>query len=204
MAMQNNPDIDIAEGVVDKFLSAQYQRLADETVPDSLDRMVLRAARNERTEGQAGRSRPAAWFRQAAWVAVAALSVAVILEFNEANVFSPPTGISDRVPPMEDRFREFLEAADIAAEQVRDAEAAAANATQNVGSSRESMPLEDHRSLETTLQPNNRECTSEQRAAVSSWWKCIGSLESLGATELAERELAALMGAFPGFAVPEK
>jgi hypothetical protein len=47
-------------------------------------------------------------------------------------------------------------------------------------------------------------CTDEQRSESSTWWQCIDDLERRGLTQAAERELAALLSAFPGFERPAK
>jgi len=51
--------------------------------------------------------------------------------------------------------------------------------------------------------PAEVHCTDEQRATSSSWWRCIRELEQRGLTGAAETELAALLGAYPGFVEPE-
>lgn len=183
---------------VDPNVSAQFRSLANESVPDNLNHAVLRAARREVRRHSVG-AWQAAWLRPAATVAMVALTLALVLELNDVNILTSPLPGGDRTLPMEKTPDVFREVADDAAEQVREAEAAASRATQN---SRADKPLSmdaGPRSGQTTMLPDVQECTEAQRSSMATWWACIESLESSGASILAERELAALLQAFPGF-----
>lgn len=187
---------------VDPTLSGQYRRLADESVPGALDRAVLRTARNEARKNTTAGWQPA-WFRPATTIAMIALSLALILEFNDANILTPPFLTGDQTLPLENPANVFRDAADVAAEQIREAEAAASSEMQNPGSDAESTVATDPVIGETTLLPVDLRCSADQRATMATWWQCIESLESRGASTAAERELRALVTAFPGFVEPD-
>lgn len=198
--MTDNPEKNTAGGV-DPSVSAQYRRLADESAPDQLNRAVLRAARKETRSNLTGPWQQA-WLRPAGYLVMVALSLAIILEMNEANILTPPFLTGDQVLPVENTGNAFQEAADAATQQIREAEATAANSTQNPGVVTESPMAADQDSGSTTLLPGDQSCSDDQRASIATWWRCIESLESRGASDAAERELTALVNAFPGFAAP--
>ena len=128
-----------------------------------------------------------------------ALTLALVLELNDANILRAPLPGGGRTLPMEKAPDVFREAANDAAAQVREAEAAARRTTQNSGSDTPLSMGAGSRSSQTTLLPAVPECNEAQRSSMATWWACIESLESSGATNLAEQELSALLRAFPGF-----
>lgn len=132
-----------------------------------------------------------------------ALSLALILELNEANILTLPFLTGEQTRPAEDPASAFQEAADTATEQFRDAEAAATSEMPNSGSATDSTMTGDPVTGSTTLLPVDQRCSDNQRSTMATWWQCIESLESRGASEAAERELTALMRAFPGFVEPD-
>jgi len=95
-----NQDNDGHEGMdVDPQVSAHYEKFADEKTPADLDRAVMhearRAVRADNRSGSFG-----AWFRPVAFMATVGLSLAIILDLNDAGFFSPPADISfEPVPP---------------------------------------------------------------------------------------------------------
>jgi hypothetical protein len=171
----------------DPMVSGAYRRLASETAPDDLNRAVLRAARKPTTRGWQG-----AWFRPLTAAAVVALSVAMMLEFNSAN------NIDASLPATVDAFRD---ASNLAAEQIREAEATASRATQNAPA--DTMPSAVATEPDQpSLLPNERGCDEQQRSSMASWWRCIESLQDQGARAQAEQELATLLRSYPAFVEP--
>lgn len=200
--MTDYPEKKTADGM-DPTVSAQYRRLADESAPGQLNRAVLRAARKQ-TRNNSTAIWQQAWLRPAGYVAMVALSLAIILEMNEANILAPPFLTGDQLLPAENTSNAFQEAADAATQQVREAEATAAESTQNPGIVTESPAAAVQDSGSATPQRGDQSCSDDQRASIATWWRCIESLESRGATDAAERELTALVNAFPGFVAPNQ
>jgi len=178
----------------DPEVSDQFRNLASETATDKLNHAVLKAARREARSPAAGVWQ-ASWFRPAATAAVIALSLALVLEINDTSILAPPF-------PAENVSDAFRDAADRSAEQVREAASAVDRTSQNSGSG---APLSTGPGVSTgrtSLLPASQGCDEEQRSTRAAWWTCIETLESGGASNLAERELTALLQAFPGFVRP--
>jgi hypothetical protein len=177
----------------DPLVSGEFRKLATETAPDELNQAVLNAARKA-TAKYAFAGWQGAWLRPLTAVAVAALSLAIVLDFNEAN------NIDAVLPATEDAFRT---ASDLAADQIRDAEAAADRAIQNVPT--DSMPSAGA-AIETarpSVLPTEQGCSEQQRSSMASWWRCVESLQDQGARALAEQELAMLLRTYPTFIEPK-
>ena len=201
MTMKDS-DEKISADSVDPTLSGSYRRLADESAPVALDRAVLRSARHGARENEPADWQPE-WFRPAAFVTMLALSLAIILELNEANILTPPFIAGDQILPAGGPGNVFEDAADAATEQIKDADAAAANEMPNSEPVTDSAADTDPVTSDVTLLPVDQRCSDEQRATVAKWWQCIESLESRGASDAAEEELNALLSSFPGFVEPD-
>jgi hypothetical protein len=187
---RNSPEL------ADTEVSVQFRNLANESAPGKLNHAVLKAARHEALSSAAGIWQ-ATWFRPAATAAVIALSLALVLEINDTNILAPPL-------PAENASDAFRDAADRSAEQVREAASALTRTSQNPGAD---TPLSTDPGVSTdptSLLPASQGCDEEQRSTRATWWACIESLESGGASNLAERELTALFQAFPGFVRPSQ
>jgi hypothetical protein len=83
---------------IDPQVSDYYASLADEKTPVDLDRAVLREAtralRADNRKGSFG-----AWFRPVAFMAMVGLSIAIILDLSDTNIFDPPADISPDTAP---------------------------------------------------------------------------------------------------------
>jgi hypothetical protein len=132
-----------------------------------------------------------------------ALSFALILEMNDANIL--PTGFfeDEQLAPPGNPTNVFQEAAEAVSEQVRDAEAAASSAIQNSGTHKPATMETAVNSDQLTERPQDPTCDDEQRSTMTNWWRCIEALEKSGASAAAERELVELTRAFPGFIQPD-
>ena len=183
------------------MVSAEYRSLATDRAPDELNQAVLHSSRKA-LGSRLSPSWRSAWFRPVASAAVIALSLAVILEFNEVGNPESPLASGDEARQIENSPDVFREAADSAAGQLRDAEATASRASQN--SVPDEPPAMDSGANfdQTTLAPVDGGCNAAQRSTMTTWWECIESLESRGASALAEQELAALLGSYPAFVEP--
>ena len=84
---------------VDPQVSAHYEKLADEKTPADLDRAVLReATRVVRADNRIGSFGP--WFRPVAIMATVGLSLAIILDLSDTNIFTPPADMPfESAPP---------------------------------------------------------------------------------------------------------
>ncbi len=94
-----NQDNDKLEAMdVDPQVSAHYEKFADEKTPADLDQAVLhearRAVRADNRSGSFG-----AWFRPVAFMTTVGLSLAIILDLNDAGYFSSPADMSFETAP---------------------------------------------------------------------------------------------------------
>lgn len=177
----------------DPLVSGEYHKLAIEAAPDELNHAVLNAARKA-TGQRAFEGWRGSWFRPLTTVVVIALSLAVVLEFNDAN------NVDESMSTAEDVFRE---ASDLAADQIREAEAAASRAMQNAPSDVR-PPVDAATAFDPpSLSPVERGCDEQQRSSMASWWSCVESLHNRGASALAEQELVALLRSYPAFVEPK-
>jgi hypothetical protein len=183
------------------MVAAEYHSLANEPAPDELNHAVLYASRKA-LDKRPSASWQSAWLRPLATVAVIALSLTVILEFNDANNADSPLTAGGEIIQLDNSPDVFREAADNAAEQFREAEAAASRASQN--SAANDPPATDSGANidQTTLLSVDQGCDEVQRSTTGAWWKCIESLENRGASALAEQELAVLLRSYPAFVEP--
>lgn len=190
------------DDIIDPKLSAQYRELADERAPESLNRAVLRVA-SKSTGWRLTGDWLAERFKPAAYIVMVALSLAVILEFNEVGILTPSFLTEEQVPGADNSGSIFQDAGDTAAEQIREATSAANNAMQNSGSGDVLAEDMSAGSNPVTLLPEHFNCDSAQRRTMTTWWQCIQSLESRGASAAAEQELAELVATFPDFVKPD-
>jgi hypothetical protein len=177
----------------DPLVSGEFHKLATETVPDELNQAILSAARKATTK-YAFAGWQGAWFRPLAAAAVAALSLTIVLDFNEAN------NINGSLPATEDAFRN---ASDLAADQIRNAEAAANRAIQNVPTDTMPSTGASIENVQPSVLSTERGCNEQQRSSMASWWRCVESLQDQGARTLAEQELAMLLRSYPAFIEPK-
>jgi hypothetical protein len=198
--MTDNPEKH-GDGCVDSIVSAEYHSLAMDEAPGPLNRAVLHSSRKA-LGNRLSTHWQSAWFRPVASAAVIVLSLAVILEINDASNPESSSSLVEETIQLENSPDIFREAAEGAAGQLRDAEAEASRAAQN--SSQADVPATDTAmgNDQTTLLPVEQRCDVDQRSATASWWRCIESLENRGSSALAEQELAALLRTYPAFVEP--
>ncbi len=86
------------ETEIDPQLSEQFESLASEETPAHLDRAVLReakrAVRADNRKGSFG-----AWFRPVAFMATVGLSLAIILDLSDTEIFNPVSDLSFEAAP---------------------------------------------------------------------------------------------------------
>jgi hypothetical protein len=184
---------------------AAYRAAADERTPAALDAAVLEAARAGLGSSRSWRD---AWFRPLAFAAMFVLSMTLLQQFDDAGILSVPGGtididgtVNDATPVSADYFEEASRAT---AEQIRQLEDAAGQATPEPSPPAVAdavVPVAITKS--GSLLPAADRCNDEQRSETARWWRCIEELEKRGLTEAAELELQALLEAFPAFAPPE-
>jgi hypothetical protein len=190
-------------GDIDPALSEQYRSIATESAPDALDSAVLRAARASLGKDGTPAWQPD-WFRSAAFIVMAALSFALILEMNDANILPTDVQTGGRSLAEGDSASVFQEATQSVTEQIRDAEETAGSALQNSGEDALAATDAEADTDRAIVFPGNPVCDEKQRSTMASWWQCIEALESGGASDAAERELTELMRAFPAFVRPDQ
>lgn len=193
---------------VDAIVSAEYHRLATDLAPDDLNQAVLHSSRRALGKRLSARlqaaNRQGAWFRPVASAAVIALSLAVILEFNDAGNLQSPLVPGDEARQFESSSDVFREAGENAAAQLREAEEAASRASQNSSPDESPTMTPAMENDQNTLLPVARGCDELQRTTTASWWQCIESLENRGARALAEQELTLLLRSYPAFVEPRR
>jgi hypothetical protein len=185
-------------------LSSEYGAIATESAPEKLDRAILRLAKQEvrSSSGAAWRDR---WYRPAVFVATVSLSLALVLQLNESSFLVSPDGVTSAplngITPVPESA--FQDAARATSQQLRQIEA---DAKPSMSDSTSPMSVPERSAGTTdsgTLLPTNGHCSTEQRANIESWWRCIKELESKGLTQFAELELQALLRDYPQFVAPE-
>lgn len=184
---------------------AAYRAAADECTPAALDAAVLEAARAGLGSSRRWRD---AWFRPLAFAAMFVLSLTLLQQFDDAGILSIPGDtngidgtVNDATPVPTDYFEEASRAT---AEQVRQLEDAAGQATPESPQPAVADAVVPVAVTEPgSLLPAAERCNDEQRSETARWWRCIQALEKRGLTEAAEMELQALLKAFPAFAPPE-
>ena len=99
-----NHDDETPQGEMsDMAVSAAYRAAATLNSPAELDEKILRAA----TEDVKSNTKPAwtiGWLRPVTFLATAGLSIALLLEFSEMQVFGPPSGIDMNTFPLAPEF----------------------------------------------------------------------------------------------------
>ena len=137
------------------------------------------------------------WYRPATYLATLGLSLALLLEINDLQVFNPTAEVTFQQGTQSDA-NIFQDAADNAARSVREVDATAD----------ESLQLSNGRADDpeaiTTTRPKSsaadlQHCSDEQLALPETWWQCIQELRETGLQAAAESELANLHKTFPQY-----
>jgi hypothetical protein len=174
------PDSKGDTGLPDDALSSAYRSFATETTPSALDDRVLDTARRHAAV-RPSHGKRTTWYRPVAFIATAGLSLALLIQLDQSGVVKP-TAITE----------------DSAEIRQLDATGNRSSSTGNPAMIAPNAPVTDAGSQIAA----DDHCTDEQRSESSTWWQCIDDLERRGLTQAAERELAALLNAFPGFERP--
>ena len=182
----------------DPGVSATYREMARETVPTDVDAAVLRQAR-QAVESRSGIARLTGWLRPLTFVATAGLSLALIVQLSNTPDYRIPDHLDPTVAPLPADV--FQDAADQTAEQIRrlgedPGMSAPPDSTAMPAPMVEAAP-------EASLLPAREGCDDQARASSGTWWQCIRELEQRGLPEVAERELQALLKAYPQFSAPQ-
>ncbi len=176
----------------DPEVSARYRALANETTPETLDRMILRSAHkavdNSRFSGWG-----TSWYRPATFLATLGLSLALLLEISDFQVFDPPPDVT-----LQPGANVFQDAADNAARNVREVDANADESLQLSNGSK-NEPDAITTTLPTSSATDGQHCSDEQLALPETWWQCIQELRETGLQAAAESELANLHKTFPQY-----
>ena len=194
------PDSKGDTGLPDDALSSAYRSFATETTPAALDDRVLDTARRHATL-RPSHGKRTTWYRPVTFIATAGLSLALLIQLDQPGVVEPTAITEDSAgitaPAAGDAFRD---AAAVTAEQVRQLDATG-NRSSSTGNPAMIAPNTPATDAGSRIAADDH-CTDEQRSESSTWWQCIDDLERRGLTQAAERELAALLNAFPGFERP--
>jgi hypothetical protein len=200
---------------VDPQVSDQYQSLANEKTPAQLDRDVLReAARAVRADNRKGSF--GAWFRPVAFMAMVGLSLAIILDLSDTNIFRPVADISiEASPAVQAPPKSVVDSLDRntsqpALNEIKRQEKLAPARAQADARGDERGDQGQLRKIRSEMAPaitppptEAPACSNEQKSDVEEWWKCIAALRQAGLAELADLEFENLRGSFPDFEPPE-
>ncbi len=190
-------DESLANDEHDPEVSAQYRALATETTPNKLDKAVLRAASKAvKSKNSTGWS--TTWYRPVTFVATLGLSLALLLELSEFQLFDPPPdfGIQADAPPDANVFQD---AVDSAATSVREVDATADESLQLSNPATGSTEVITNPDLPANVAAGVQHCSDEQMALPEKWWQCIQELREAGRGAAAESELANLQKSFPQY-----
>ena len=177
-------------------VSEAYRATALEKAPPRLDEAVIRSARraasaNSTMAGLLG------WLRPLTFAAVAGLSLVLVLQMTDIGLVTPP--IDDPIA----NGNPFNEAAVETAERIRELEAESASQTMMPGETVTVATPQSQADAGSRISGDDR-CTEQQMENSGTWWACIKDLERRGLTDAVERELKALLEAFPGFSAPPR
>ena len=198
--MTNNDD-NLTNGEYDPEISAEYRALATETTPNKLDTIVLRAA-SKAVKSGSSTSWGATWYRPVTFVATLGLSLALLLELSEVQVFAPPADPWIQADaPRETNV--FQDAADNAAISVRESGAVADESLQLSNPGANSARVITNPAMPGNATTGMQYCSDEQLALPETWWQCIQELREAGRLAAAESELENLHETFPQY-IPRK
>ncbi|NIL94852.1 MAG: hypothetical protein GTO71_10555 [Woeseiaceae bacterium] len=212
----------------DAIVSETYRDIATESAPEHLNRAVLDAAARK---ARPTYSRLRLWTRPAAWAAVVILSVALILETNQAPIPQSAGPLIEqdaaapdmRVEPDEKAERQLMKsdlgAADAQELRVEDEDMLQrAEETARMQEGRDdqpppgpasravAVPQEDSSahaaSFAISLEEAPPACDDTARATPESWLECIAELEEAGSLDAARLERELLAEVFPDFDTP--
>lgn len=179
-----------------------YRNIATEQAPPALDREILRMARRG-AKANAVTNWISARLRPLTFVVTAGLSLALIVQLSNSPTIDVPGPSQLRDETISQLpGSAFEHAARETAEQIRrlEAESDAPMPRDGAGMTPAASAEPAERG---SLLPAEDRCTETQRADSGAWWQCIRDMERRGLTEAAERELRALLEAFPQFSAPQ-
>jgi hypothetical protein len=184
---ENTDDLQLAEDI--ERVSTDYRSIATEKVPAWLDKKVLRDAAADPSKSPFAAAF-VRWARPLVFVATAGLSLALLLELNQA------PGVDDSVG-----FDRLVPVAGQSDNQVSAGSAEALSRAVEESGKR----LKDMSFSSDAVQTNttNRSCSEQESIDPVTWWLCIESLQESGRTTDALSELALLEARFPDFSPPE-
>lgn len=179
-------------------LSAAYRAIATEHAPEHLDRDVLRRARKELSAVPGG-GWLTARIRPLAFVVTAGLSLALLVQLSETPFLETPP-VDPVTPTQPDDL--FQDAARQTAEQIRQLDTRTERPMTSPGANASPQQSPEVAAAPSQLPAEDR-CAETDRAESGRWWECIRNLEKRGLSESAERELQALLKAYPRFSAPQ-
>ena len=178
----------------DELVTETYRDVAVERTPEALDRAILDTAGRQTRSAKSSPWRFAG-YRPVALAATIGLSLALVLELSRM------TGLE--TPPLDDVPAVPADIFEAAGEQTAaeiDRLGTRMSPSAPPASMKAPAVVTD---TEPTLLPAEAQCSEDDRATPSQWWACIEDLEQRGMTASAERELRALLQAYPTFAIPQ-
>jgi hypothetical protein len=189
--------------VIDPDVSDSYQRVAVESVPSSLDRMVLELSRRA-SRSWFWPSISAAWARPVAFSAMLILSFAAFLQFIEVDLESGwdmADSASEQSNNRTDRASDFADAVESTGQRLRkldhDTESLSSNNKPVVSTSASASDNPGFSAKGPVVQSEH--CAPYANDSADAWWQCILILQREGRIDSARREIELLHTAHPSF-----
>jgi hypothetical protein len=183
----------------DPDVSTAYRAIADESVPERLDNIVLRQAATRWQPLRKLVDGFESWRRPLAFAAVFVLAFSMVLQFNDALVSTTPNPLDGLAEPGDSATN----AAEISAlvEGSADQFQQQSRPSENVISQRylnRPMPLAVG-GTEAMRPEDIRFCDVEQTASAELWWACIEDLDRNGRSDDSASERELLINTYPDF-----
>lgn len=184
MMNENNESISAADN---GELRAIYGAGTQEQVPAHLDAAVMRNADFELQKDTTFRWF-IPWMRPVAFIAMAGLSLAIVIEMSELSVFEPsPLSVSDT----QQKF-----AKEVAASSARMRQIGETATHRALGETPDVSQL-------SIAAKGGTLCSDDQIKSPESWFACVDQLRADGFQEEARAEMGRLLLAYPDFTSPE-
>jgi len=227
MTTERNSPESLADGDTDALVTRTYREVADQCVPEHLNRAILQEATSA---ARPRYSRLITWTRPMAWAATVMLSVALVLEVTQAP--EPEAVIPDSSPnipevatpqitPLKSRLKN-RQRLDVRQKLLDDQIAPAAAVSADAFKLEDPEMLQRAEDMAEIRSGSNQDvdqaapfaasrsskvaatavCSDDAIADPATWLECIESLEQAGLIEEANQQRQLLMSAFPGFELP--
>jgi hypothetical protein len=203
MTTERNSPESLADGDTDALVTRTYREVADQCVPERLNRAILKEATNA---ARPRYSRLITWTRPMAWAATVMLSVALVLEVTQAP--TPEAVILESGPNIpEVATPQIAPAAIVSADKFKLEDAEMLQRAEGMAEIQSGSNQDVHQAASVAASRSlavaaTAVCSDDAIADPATWLECIESLEKAGLIEAANQQRQLLMSTFPGFELP--